>query len=77
MANWEKIIAFAEMSLQESHCHRESLATREEQSFQNARYNLQFKNFRMCIGTLQCYLQNPCYFRGRKFFLPVIVNENL
>ena len=45
MANWEKIIAFVEMSLQESHFHREGFATREELSFQNARYNLQFKNF--------------------------------
>ena len=68
MANWEKITAFAEMSLQESHFHREGFATREELSFQNARQNLQFKNFWMCTGSLWCYLQNPCYLWGRNIF---------
>lgn len=45
MANWEKITAFAEMSLQESHFHREGFATWEDLSFQNARFNMWFKNF--------------------------------
>lgn len=45
MANWEKIIAFAEMNLRESHLHREGFATWEDLSFQDARDNLQFKNF--------------------------------
>lgn len=49
MADWEKIIAFAEMSLQESRFNREGFATREDLSFQNARFNMRFKIFRWVL----------------------------
>lgn len=68
MADWEKIIAFAEMSLQESHFHTEGFATREDLSSQNARFSMWFKNFSMCIGSLQDYLWDHGFFWDQKFF---------
>lgn len=71
-----KITALAQMSLQESHFHREGFTTWEELSFQKTRFNMQFKNFSCMLEVGSTTCKTTATFGGEAY-LSALANKNI